>query len=197
MTEHTTRESWFKAAAKAIEVRIFKPAGYEGLPRTRIGCGWPTGNRAKVGGQCFDADISEDKTYEIFISPKSFEPLVILGTITHEICHIIAGIKAQHKKPFIEVMRAIGMLAPFTQSIVSDDLRPVLDEIVKKLGPYPHAALGIKKKGEAKGSRLLKAMCPKCGYVARITRKWLEEVGPPICPADKVSFKEVEVEEKK
>ena len=196
MTEHRTREAWFKAAAVAIEARVFKPAGYE-LPHYRIGCGWPIGNRVKVGGQCFDTDISDDKTYEIFVSPKSYDPLVILGTLVHELSHTLAGVKAQHKKPFIEVMRAIGMLAPFTQSIVSDDLRPVLDEIVTKLGPYPHAALGIKKKDGQKGSRLLKTMCPKCGYVARVTRKWIEEVGPPICPADKVSFKEVEVEEKK
>ena len=196
MTEHTTREAWFKAAAVAIEARVFKPAGYE-LPRVRIGCGWPVGNRAKAIGQCFGAEASADKTYEIFISPKSFDPLVILGTITHELSHTVAGVKAAHKKPFIEVMRAIGMLAPFTQSIVSDDLRPVLDEIVTKLGPYPHAALGIKKKGEAKGSRLLKAVCPECGYVIRVTRIWLDKAGAPICPADKVSFKEVEVEEKK
>ncbi len=196
MTEHPNREAWFNAAVVMLEQQLFKPAGYE-LPRFRIGVGWPVGNRMKAGGECFDVDISADKTYEIFISPKSFEPLVILGTITHELCHTLAGVKAAHKKPFIEVMRAVGMLAPFTQSIVSDDLRPVLDRIVTKLGPYPHAALGIKAKGEHKGSRLLKVQCPGCGYVARVTRKWLEEVGPPICPADKVSFKEVEVEVKK
>ena len=196
MTEHKTREAWFKAAAVAIEARVFKPAGYE-LPRVRIGCGWPTGNRAKAIGQCFGAESSDDKTYEIFISPKSYDPLVILGTITHELSHTIAGVKAAHKKPFIKIMRAIGMLAPFTQSVVSDDLRPVLDGIVTKLGPYPHAALGIKKKDGQKGSRLLKVECPRCGYVARVTRKWIEEVGPPVCPADKVSFKEVEVKEKK
>ncbi len=196
MTEHPNREAWFKAAVVALEARVFKPAGYE-LPRLRVGVGWPVGNRVKVGGQCFNKEDSMDQTYEIFISPKSFEPLVILGTIIHELSHTLAGVKAAHKKPFIEVMRAVGMLAPFTQSIVSDDLRPVLDGIVTKLGPYPHAALRIKAKGEAKGSRLLKVQCPRCGYVARITRKWLDVAGPPICPADKVSFKEVEVEEKK
>ncbi|MCK5602738.1 hypothetical protein KAR91_12735 [Candidatus Pacearchaeota archaeon] len=196
MIEHPNREAWFKAAAVALEARVFKPAGYE-LPKLRVGVGWPTGNRMKVGGQCFDASLSEDKTYEIFVSPRKYEPLVILGTLVHELSHTLAGVKAAHKKPFIEVMRAVGMLAPFTQSIVSDDLPPVLDGIVTKLGPYPHAALGIKKKDGQKGSRLLKVECPECGYVARITRKWLDEAGAPICPADAKTFKEVEVKEKK
>lgn len=193
---HPNRESWFIAAKKELEQQVFKPNGYE-LPKTRLGVGWPTGNREKTGGQCFGSEESADKTYEIFISPKSFNPLVILGTITHELCHTIAGVKAQHKKPFIEIMRTVGMLAPFTQSVISDDLTSVLDGIVTKLGPYPHAALGIKAKGEKKGSRLLKTECPKCGYVARVTRKWLDDAGPPICPADKVSFKKVEVKDKK
>lgn len=195
MAEHKTREAWFKAAAAAIERQIFKPAGYE-IPRVRIGCGWPIGNRAKAIGQCFGAEASADKTYEIFVSPKSYDPSVILGTIIHELCHTIAGVKAAHKKPFIEVMRAVGMLKPFTQSIVGDDLRPVLDGIVTKLGPYPHAALGIKKKDGQKGSRLLKVECPGCGYVARVTRKWLNEAGAPICPADAKTFVEVEAEKK-
>ncbi len=195
MTEHPNREAWFKAAAVALERQLFKPAGYE-LPRVRIGCGWPVGNRVKAWGQCFDAASSDDKTYEIFVTPKVHDPVPILAIIIHELCHTVAGIKAAHKKPFIEVMRAVGMSAPFTKSVVDEELGPVLDEIVSKLGPYPHAALGIKKKGEAKGSRLLKVQCPCCGYVARITRKWLDIVGSPICPADKVSFKEVEVEKK-
>ncbi len=196
MTEHPNRESWFKAAAVAIEARIFKPAGYE-LPHVRIGCGWPIGNRVKAWGQCFDAASSKDKTYEIFVTPKTHDPVAILAIIIHELCHTIAGLKVAHKKPFIEVMRAAGMTAPFTQSVYSEELGAELNEIVKKLGPYPHAALGIKAKGEAKGSRLLKVQCPGCGYIARVTRKWLDEAGAPLCPTHKTPFKEVEVEVKK
>ena len=32
-----------------------------------------------------------------------------------------------------------------------------------------------------KGSRLIKCECPRCGYVARVTRKWLTR-GTPRCP---------------
>lgn len=32
--------------------------------------------------------------------------------------------------------------------------------------------------------RLLKVECPTCGYIARVTRKWLDARGAPICPTD-------------
>jgi hypothetical protein len=41
----------------------------------------------------------------------------------------------------------------------------------------------VEAEGEAPGSRLLKVACPgACGYVARVTRKWLEALGAPLCP---------------
>lgn len=33
-------------------------------------------------------------------------------------------------------------------------------------------------------TRMLKAECMACGYVARVTRTHLERVGPPICPCN-------------
>ena len=32
-------------------------------------------------------------------------------------------------------------------------------------------------------TRQLKCSCDKCGYVARVSQKWLTLSGPPICPA--------------
>lgn len=41
----------------------------------------------------------------------------------------------------------------------------------------------VEAEGDAPGSRLLKVACPgACGYVARVTRKWLEALGAPLCP---------------
>lgn len=33
-------------------------------------------------------------------------------------------------------------------------------------------------------SRLLRVSCRSCGYVCRVTRKWLDDVGPPLCPCN-------------
>lgn len=185
---YNTREEWYVAAAIELH-QLFTRAGYE-LPEFRIGCGWPTGNRTKRIGQCFSREDSEDKTYEIFISPKIHEPVIVLAVIAHELCHAIAGIKAAHKKPFIEVMKAVGMVPKWTECNPSEELQEKLERINQKLGPYPHAALAIKKRAGKQTTRLLKVQCPECGYVARVTRKWLDEVGAPLCPVHKVVFQE-------
>jgi len=36
-----------------------------------------------------------------------------------------------------------------------------------------------KKKDNA---RLLKCECVTCGYISRVARKWIRDVGPPLCP---------------
>ncbi len=33
-------------------------------------------------------------------------------------------------------------------------------------------------------TRMLKAICGDCAYTVRVTRRWLDEAGPPICPCD-------------
>ncbi len=195
---HETREAWYVAATLELQKIVFGPAGYSLPDKIRIGCGWPIGNRGKVAGQCFGKDASEDKTYEIFITPRYKDPVRVLAVIVHELCHSIAGIKASHKKPFCDVMRAAGMEKKFTQCNAGDELLCALAAISDRLGPYPHAALNLKtEKKEKVGSRLLKVECSECGYVARVTRKWLDELGPPICPAHKKPFVEAAVEEKK
>ena len=43
---------------------------------------------------------------------------------------------------------------------------------------------GGTSKGAGSGSRLLKVECGTCGYIARVTRVWLDEVGAPFCGAE-------------
>lgn len=170
------RELWFLEAVKRLESQVFKPVGY-GLPRFRVGCGWPTANKKKAGAECFDCKRSSDETYEIFISPRMADSLHILEILVHELCHTIAGIAAGHKKPFIEVMRAVGMDRPWKGSHAGVDLTVKLMAIQNKLEAYPHAELALKESGGKKQStRLIKLCCPECGLKVRITKKWLYEI---------------------
>jgi hypothetical protein len=34
-------------------------------------------------------------------------------------------------------------------------------------------------------TRMLKAQCGHCAYTVRVTRKWLAELGPPLCPCNR------------
>lgn len=39
-------------------------------------------------------------------------------------------------------------------------------------------------KRKKKGTYLLKCECQSCGYIARVTAKWIDQAGEPICPQD-------------
>jgi hypothetical protein len=59
--------------------------------------------------------------------------------------------------------------------------------LFKRIGPYPAGFLIDTPK---QGTRMLKCDCSACGYTVRITRKWLDAAGPPICPTDKIQLKD-------
>jgi hypothetical protein len=49
------------------------------------------------------------------------------------------------------------------------------------------AAIGVRggtSRGVGSGSRLKKVSCGDCGYIARVTKTWLEKFGPPLCPCN-------------
>jgi hypothetical protein len=71
-------------------------------------------------------------------------------------------------------------MEPMTQTPMSDPLRERIVALLDKLPEFPHVKLNdsaIKKQT----TRMLKVECPACGCIARMTAKWLEEVGPPTC----------------
>ena len=61
-------------------------------------------------------------------------------------------------------------------------LRERLNALIAPLGPYPHAALHAAQLRQSKQrTRLLKVVCPPCGYIVRVTQWWLTH-GFPVCP---------------
>jgi len=59
-------------------------------------------------------------------------------------------------------------------------LKAHLQLLTEAIGRYPHAELTHSNAAKKQGCRLLKVAC-ECGCVVRMTRKWLDEVGPPTC----------------
>ncbi len=55
--------------------------------------------------------------------------------------------------------------------------------IIEKLGEFPAGALNIATK-QKQPTRLIKCECEACGYIARVTEKWINSVGTPVCPQD-------------
>lgn len=186
-----TREAWLESAVRALQP-IFTSAG-ETIPPVRVSVGWPGGRGSKSStiGQCWASVTASDAVPQIFISPVLDDAIRVLDVLAHEIVHAVDDCQSQHKGKFVKIARAIGLEGKPTATVASAELTVKLAKIVDKLGPYPHAALSTQGGGKKQTTRLLKVECTVTGeYVARITRKWLEELGAPICPCHELTMVE-------
>jgi hypothetical protein len=127
------------------------------------------------------------------ISPTLALSMRVLGVLAHELIHVCVGLEAGHRGPFKRVATAIGLTGRMTATTEGEDFIRTFTTVLENLGPYPHAELDARRRrpdpGEAplssapktQSTRLHKVMCRQCGYVARVTMKWLNE-GMPVCP---------------
>ena len=196
-----TREAWLVVAGATLANQVFKQHHPETLANFRVSVGWPKGSRGKAIGQVWPASLSGDGHNEIFISPVLDDPSRVLDVLAHEIVHIAVGLDEHHNKTFKQLATAIGLEGKMTATVGGEAFAKSIKPILKALGPYPHASLALAgersprspgKGGDPEGrhrqtTRMIKAECPKCGYIIRTTRKWAA-FGLPICPTDGHTF---------
>ena len=181
----TNREDWLSAAVS--ELRPFFDAVGAPLPaNVRVTCGFPSNaKRSGAIGECWADTASADQTFEVLISPVLDDPLRVFDVLVHELCHSTAG-AMNHSGNFQKVAAAMH-LAPtgvkgWKATTRADSFIPTFGVIVDSLGEYPHAALTMSNR-KVQTTRMLKAVCPSCGYTVRLTAKWAA-LGLPSCPVD-------------
>lgn len=177
------REAWLTKLSGLMRTH-FNRKGYTVPANVRITCGFPgSGGLAKKKrriGEVWYSEASADQHYEIFISPTLSEPLRVAGVLAHEMVHVVAGKEAGHGREFRECATSIGLIGKMTATTEGEEFAAVVEPMLAKLGAYPHGELtasGQKKQG----TRLLKCQCAECGYPVRVTQKWLDDVGAPLC----------------
>jgi hypothetical protein len=137
-------------------------------------------------GQCWDGSTTKDGKPQIFISPLlddvATDPQGVLATLVHELVHATIGCEAAHGPRFAKAARKLGLDGKPTSTHAGDDLLVRLKQIADELGAFPHTKLvpGMKLR-KKQTTRMKKAVCD-CGYTVRLTKKWMDEVGLPICP---------------
>ncbi len=178
------REQWLNKANLTI-AKWFDKIGYPLTEKKlRISCGFPAGRgSSKFVAQTWDPRASKDGTIEIFISPTEDDSLSVLDHLVHEDVHAAVGNKAGHKGAFALAARAIGLEGKLTATTAGEGLKSKLKTLLKTLPPYPHASLDQSQRPIKKQpTKLLKSVCAECGYLVRVTAKWVNEVGAPHCP---------------
>ena len=184
------REQWLTEVALQAQ-RLF--VGFAVAPY-RVTCGWPcknaTGASGRRVGECHAQEASKGKVHEIFISPLLDDPAEVAGVLTHEMAHVVAGIKAGHGKEFLRVAHHVGLTKGRPRSIgPGEQLEGQLRKITSKLGPYPHQALLLYPREKKEPSTVI-LQCA-CGCKVTMGKKWLDEPGLPTCACG-LAFREVE-----
>jgi len=185
ITSSLERQQWLEAAVEAMRIR-FADAGYNIPQKVRVAIGWPK-RAATCGavGECWAVEASSDQHAECFISPELTEGARILDVLAHELVHATVGTAAGHMKPFKQCALAIGLQGPMRSTTAGPEFVQWADALMERIGPYPAGFLTDTPK---QGTRLGKCECPRCGYLVRVTRKWLTLAGPPICPTDRIAM---------
>jgi hypothetical protein len=100
--------------------------------------------------------------------------------------HTVVGVQHQHKKPFIDCAKAVGLVKPWTATTPNDELAETLDQWQRALGVYPHSRLdsrAVEKSRKKQSTRMIKVECEKCGFIMRTTTKWIDHyAGAFPCP---------------
>jgi hypothetical protein len=185
-----TREQWLLEMPHHLAPDFAAIGAPLAVELVRVSVGFPSRRslsaRNRVVGQCWAAAASTDGRHEIFVSPLVGDGLEAAAILAHELVHSAVGVAAGHKGPFRKAALALGLEGKMTATVAGPRLAQRLNALIARVGDYPHAAMNPKLSGMKKdGTRLLKAECPACGYVVRVTRKWAD-VGLPTCPCGAV-----------
>ena len=177
-----TREQWLQSAALAME-DWFADLGFT-VPSYEVRIGFPSGGkRTSNTAESWAAD--EHGEHLIFVRPDNDNPLEIVNAIALQFCRITASGRDPKGTLFKHLAISIGLSGRQTEGSPGLMFKELAAPILKKIGPIPDLNLKQPTKSGKKpqSGRLIKVSCPECGYIARVSRKWLEELGPPICPA--------------
>lgn len=194
-----TREEWLMRAIEEMRT-IFAEVG-ESIPPVAVSVGWPGGGSRNTRiGECWAASAATNHKAQIFISPMIEDAIEVLAVLAHELVHAIDDCQSGHRGRFAKIAKGIGLEGKMTATVAGAALKARLEGVAATLGDYPHGAIRlatarVTKPGEEttteirtsgpkkQTTRMLKVECAQgSGYVVRMTRKWIEEVGTPICP---------------
>lgn len=182
---YATREEWLRAAIKVLDVRVFSKAGYP-LPPVATSVGFPStmgiSKKRRCLGECWKRIASDDGINQIFLNPTLNSAHEVVDVLVHELVHAVDDCASGHGSTFRKICKAVGLTDGTPASAAAGaDLVPVIEEICKDIGEFPHATLRPSEHDKKQTTRMRKIECPKCGYTCRTTSKWAE-IGMPVCP---------------
>ena len=178
------REAWLSECMNKLRP-AFIEVGFELPEKIRASCSWPSksglAQKKRRIGEAWSAKNSGDNSFEVFISPVLKDPIEVAAVLVHELTHCAVGLEDGHKGNFPKCAKRIGLVGKMTATTAGEELRKKLELLAAEVGPYPHAELKHSNAPKKQGTRQRKVICPECGCIVRMTRRWMEKVGLPTC----------------
>jgi hypothetical protein len=172
---YATREAWLQDAAAELSPMIESASGHTLPANLRVACGFPsTFRRSGALGETFAPKDSADGATEILISPTLSNPSEVLAVLARQLMMTVASGAALSR-----AYAAAGIDPGKTNEVPAIGTCPMISVLVTALGEYPHAELSLADRPKAP-TRLLKGLCPTCGYTIRLSAKWAQK-GMPTC----------------
>lgn len=177
------REQWLNQLAnKAVRYIGSTLELHDEEPAFKLSCGFPVkqGKRNPIVAQLVPPTNSDDFNAEIFVSPTVSEKQAVAKAILPLLVAVAIG----DYKQGVESRRTINRLR-----LNEDTLPSWAVELLAELPAYPHAKVSVPTV-KKQTTRLIKVACLNDGYIARVSRSTLENLGAPICPACNQSLTE-------
>ena len=185
----STREQWLVDAVEELRP-MFADAGHPICAKIRVSCAFPTTyTRSGALGQAFPDGASADRALEVMVAPSLDQPRDVFAVLVSQLCHATNGALshatvAYQRAAEAMCLEAVGVNWRVTRpSSLFDE---AFGQIIAGLGDYPHAALSAERP-KTQSTRMLKAVCPSCGYIVRVSNKWAAK-GLPVCGLDGDTF---------
>lgn len=191
-----SREDWLYSAKEKLDNLLERQTGKRSPDCfISIGAAFKGDRKGKVLGNCYTTDGKP----HIFITARYGEKDTtnVLAVLLHELIHAACPGHG-HGGDFKKMAKACSFESPLTHLNLSFALERELKKIAEVLPKFPMVALrplkGKPEGGKKKQStRMLKTQCPleDCGYIARVSRMWLDIAGPPVCPQCRKTMEQV------
>lgn len=177
----SAREAWLSRLAEGM-ASWFVDLGHP-LPTFRIVSGFPSG-----GERGHDvAEVWSDDggaSYTILVRPDTRDRIRLAAGLAHKLARIAAGPDDTDSQVFRRIAVSVGLRGRKTEEPPGALFRKLAKPVLRAVGPLPPSPAGPPDalRRPKQSTRLVKVSCARCGYVARVSRKWLDQSGPPHCP---------------
>lgn len=171
------REQWLTDMASTAIPAITALLEYsDEEPSVKLSCGFPAkqGKRSPITAQLVPPTASDEFNAEIFVSPTISEKSEVIEAVLPLLVAVVTG----------DFKQGANWKNAVSRVRFSSNLAERLNE---SLSDYPHSAITLPTVRK-QTTRLIKVSCATDGYIARVSRTTVENLGAPICPACQLSM---------